>query len=455
MRGVRRRGHHQSNAAVCGRTLWAHSVVAEEMAALAALREAVAPVINAAGANTLHSGSRMRPEAFDAVEAVHGQFYNLLELLDAAGEAIVGLVDPAGQHPNLEAAAVCAGAATGMAIMAAAALTCGDASPARRAALPRTDGFASELVVQRSHSINYDQSWEITGGSLVFAGAAAGCTAVELEACVHPGRTAALLFLAEKPATLTLPEVVAVARKHSLPVLVDAASVLPSKTRLTQYLDEGAAMVCFKGGGAIRGPQSTGLVLGQRQLIAEARANGFPNQSIMRAAKVCKEEIFGLVAAVEGFMADDEPALLAGQTADMQRLATTLATAVPGVATRVVAVHPSSQEATPFCVIKLEGPRWSGAASAEAIAEQLCQVGQEPVYTQTYLPLLTDVVVWNAPACQAPREGEPRIFMSRLLLEVDELAVIAQMLQPGEAETIGAVLLRCLGEHASTPVSRL
>ena len=105
-----------------------------------------------------------------------------------------------------------------------------------------------------------------------------------------PGRTAGLLYLAEKggPGALSLPAVAAIAARHGLPVLCDAASVLPPKARLWKYLDEGADLVCFKGGGGIRGPQSTGLVLGGARWVAEARANAFPNQAVLRAAKVCR-----------------------------------------------------------------------------------------------------------------------------------------------------------------------
>ena len=84
-----------------------------------------------------------------------------------------------------------------------------------------------------------------------------------------------------------------------------------ARWRLSKYLAAGADMACYKGGAGIRGPQSTGLVLGKAEFIADCRENGFPNQSVLRAAKVCKEEIFGLIAAVEGFMAEDDEALTA------------------------------------------------------------------------------------------------------------------------------------------------
>ena len=171
---------------------------------------------------------------------------------------------------NLQATCICAGAATGMSLMAAAALTRGHSE--RRAQIPDTTGFPNELVAQRSHSINYDQSWQTTGAKLVFAGDEVGCTAEEFEARIGPA-TAGLIYLAEKPGTLSLPDLVEIAKAHGdLPVLVDAASVLggaEARWRLSKYLAAGADLVCYKGGAGIRGPQSTGLVLGKADYVLD------------------------------------------------------------------------------------------------------------------------------------------------------------------------------------------
>jgi seryl-tRNA(Sec) selenium transferase len=206
----------------------------------------------------------------------------------------------------VEAAAVCAGASAGMALMAAAALTRGD--PARVDQLPLTEeyGIPNEFIVQSSHVVSYEQAWMLPGARVVvvgshsednaipdggFAAEDCRCTEAELEAAIRPGKTAALLFAAEYGCSLDLPTVARIARKHGLPVLVDSASQLPPKTNLTKYLEQGATLCCYKGGGAIRGPQSSGLVLGSAKWVGFARQNAFPNRAIGRAMKICKEEI--------------------------------------------------------------------------------------------------------------------------------------------------------------------
>ena len=202
------------------------------------LSSKVTPMINAGGANTEKSGSHMRPEALEAITQASESFFSINELLDAGGEMVVRSIEEVnGPVANLEAAMICAGAATGMSLMAAAALSRGDSE--RRAALPRSEGFPNELVVQRTHSIAYDQSWETTGGRLVFAGDESGCERSEFVDKIGPN-TAALLYLAEKPGTLTLEDIVEIAAEHGgLPVLVDAASVLggaEARWRLSKYL---------------------------------------------------------------------------------------------------------------------------------------------------------------------------------------------------------------------------
>ena len=229
-------------------------------------------------------------------------FLAIPELLDAAGSLIARAIDP--ELRVVEAACVCAGASAGMALMAAAALSKGH--PERIDQLPLTaeNGIPHEFVVQSSHVVSYEQAWLIPGARVVVAGthntanaipdggfAAEDCycTEEEFESLIHPGKTAALLFAAEYGCSLDLPTVVRIAQKYSLPVLVDSASQLPPKVNLTKYLEQGATLCCYKGGGAIRGPQSSGLILGSAEWVAECRANAFPNRAIGRAMKICKE----------------------------------------------------------------------------------------------------------------------------------------------------------------------
>ena len=423
------------------------------------LAESVSPMINAGGANTEKSGSRMRPEALAAMNSAAGQyvppaplnnrlslrdaldrfnratrcwirFFSINELLDTAGEMVVELIEGHnGNVPNLQAACICAGAATGMSLMAAATLTCGKSE--RRAALPHTDGFPNELVAQRSHSINYDQSWQTTGAKLVFAGNEDSCSAEELQSAIC-NNTCGLIFLAEKRGTLSLEEIVQIGAAHDLPVIVDAASVLggaEARYRLSKYLAAGADLVCFKGGGGIRGPQSTGLVLGKADLVEECRLNAFPNQAVMRAAKVCKEEIFGLVAAVEGFMAEDDAELTVQDAARMQRIVDAVAE-IDGVVSSVIDKEDGSG---PKALINLRpSDGWRGPDAAP-ILEQLLN-HPHPGHPRLF--------------CGPPGEGysDPR---------PDAFTITAQMLEDGEEETVIEVLMVVLAEHAARASSKL
>ena len=387
------------------------------------LAEVVAPMINAGGANTEKSGSRMRPEALAAMNTAAGKFFSINELLDTGGEMVVDLIEAhSGKVPNLQAACICAGAATGMSLMAAAAMTRGNS--VRRATLPNTDGFPNELVAQRSHSIAYDQSWQTTGAKLIFAGNEDSCSVEAFKAAINRN-TCGLIFLAEKRGTLSLEEVVQIGAAHNLPVIVDAASVLggaEARSRLSKYLAAGADLVCFKGGAGIRGPQSTGLVLGKADLVAECRLNAFPNQAVMRGAKVCKEEIFGLVAAVEGFMAEDDGALAVRDAARMQRVADALEE-IDGVVTSVIDKHDGSG---PKALINLRpSDGWRGPDAAP-ILEQLLN-HPKPGHPRLF--------------CGPPGEGysDPR---------PDAFTITAQMLEDGEEDTIIEVLAEVLGAHA-------
>src|SRR6185295_12760244 len=125
-------------------------------------------------------------------------------------------------------------------------------------------------------------------------------------------RTAAVAYLVSPftspPGILTLPQVVEIAHRRGLPVIVDAASMLPPRENLGKFLRLGADLVSFSGGKGIRGPQSTGFLVGRRDLVRAAALNASPNQAIGRAAKTSKEEVVGLVTALELFLAEDEKA---------------------------------------------------------------------------------------------------------------------------------------------------
>jgi L-seryl-tRNA(Ser) seleniumtransferase len=217
------------------------------------------------------------------------------ELHLAAGSRIAELV-------GVDAAHVCAGAAAGIALMAAACMAGQD--PARIRRLPDTDGMKSRFVVQRAHRNAFDQSVRLAGGALVEIGADANV----LQGALQGDSVAAVFythawFCTDK--ALPLGTVTEIAHSRGVPVIVDAAAEVPPVENLWRFVKEGADLVAFSGGKAIRGPQSTGFVLGRQDLVEACRLNDNPKMGTGRPMKVCKEEIAGLVKAVELYVARD------------------------------------------------------------------------------------------------------------------------------------------------------
>ena len=273
----------------------------------------VRPVINASATLTRLGGSRMPRPVVEAMTAGAGAFVDLPELHRLAGERIAALTDN-------EACYVSSGAAAGIAMSVAACITGRD--PARIARLPSFDGPPAEVIIHRAHRNGYDHAARQTGATLIEIGMAHSTQRWELEAAIGP-RTACVLYFAGAhyaAGALPLPVVVEVARARGVPVLVDAAAQVPPIANLWRFTRElGADIAIFSGGKGLRGPQPSGLVLGRRDIVEACFANGNPNHSLGRPMKVGKEELLGIVAAVEWSLAQDEPALLAGYEATVAR----------------------------------------------------------------------------------------------------------------------------------------
>ena len=273
----------------------------------------VTPVINASATLTRLGGSRMPKPVMDAMAAGTEAFVDLVELQRRAGERIAELT-------GNEACYVCSGAAAGIAIAVAACITGTD--PAAIARLPHFDGPPAEVVIHRAHRNGYDHAARQTGAKLVEIGMAHSTQRWELEAAITPRTACVLYFAGAHYATGALPlsDVVEIAHERGVPVLVDAAAQIPPVAALWQYTRElGADVAIFSGGKGLRGPQSSGLVLGSRKIVEACYPNGSPNQSIGRPMKVGKEEMLGILAAVEWSLSQDEAAVLAAYEASVQR----------------------------------------------------------------------------------------------------------------------------------------
>lgn len=292
-------------------------------------------LINASGTNTVVGGSLMPERVLEAMIDAARSYVTLRDLQDRAGERIAELV-------GVEAALVSSGAAGGIALAAAACITGDDWDRIYR--LPDTAGLRNEIVVAASERPNYMyQAAEHVGARLVHVGSADAVTPEDFARAIGPKTAGVLLVvasldrarMASSGVTATVESVAKLARAAGVPVVVDAAAELPPVSRFRAFLEMGADVVIFSGGKAIRGPQCTGLVLGRRDLVRAAAMNNNPHSAIGRPMKVGKEEIAGLVRAVELYVARDEAAELAGWESAARYVAESLA-GISGVRAEVV-----------------------------------------------------------------------------------------------------------------------
>jgi D-glucosaminate-6-phosphate ammonia-lyase len=330
----------------------------------------VKPIIHGAGTTTRYSGSWLRPEVLEAMREASQVLVNIDELNEAAGEAIAHMI-------GAEAAFVTAGAAAGLVLQAAACIAGDD--PTKIIRLPETTGMQHELIIQRIHRFTYDQAFRQAGGVLVEVGLGRRTMPFELEAAITD-KTAAVVYLqspfTSPPGVLSLEEVCQIAHRHGVPVIVDAASMLPPRQNLRKYLQQGADLVNFSGGKGIRGPQSTGILAGRKDLIRAAALNASPNQGVGRPSKTSKEEIVGLVIALELFLAENEEAEIRRYRDVCQWIVNALSD-IAGI--RAVVEHDGVNRIIPHAVIYFE-PSWQGP-SGHDIREALVK-GDPHIYIQ-------------------------------------------------------------------------
>ncbi len=284
-------------------------------------RLGIRPIINASATLTRLGGSVMPEVAVKAMAEASQHFVPLDELQLRVGERIASLT-------NNEACYVSSGAAAGIAMSVAACIAGTDLGLI--AAFPYLENVAkNEVIIHVNQRNGYDYAARQTGARIVEIGG----TADDLRAAIGE-RTACILWFAGAhfaDGALPVEEVIAIGHEHGVPVVVDAAAQVPLVANLWHFTRElGADLAIFSGGKGLRGPQSSGLVLGRPDLVAGCRLNGSPNHSLGRPMKVGKEEMVGLLAAVEYALAQDEPAQLAGYEAIVQRWIDGLA-GLPGI----------------------------------------------------------------------------------------------------------------------------
>jgi L-seryl-tRNA(Ser) seleniumtransferase len=358
-------------------------------------RLGVEPVINVSGSVTRLGGAPMPAEVLAAFAEAAAEAVPLDRLHGAASRVIAELT-------GAEAGLVTAGAAAGLMLGAAAILARDDLGRMER--LPHADGFPHEFVVAREHRNGYDHAVRAAGATFVEVGfheivAGAGvrrAEAWEYAAAFGPN-TAGVLFVYGAESAPLLPQVAAEAHAAGLPVLVDAAGELPPRSNLRDLLATGADLVAYSGGKAIRGPQATGILCGQRDLVGSAalqmldmddhfelwdpppelidrgRFRGLPRHGIGRALKVSKEQIVALLTALRLFAGGAYDAELPVK----RRYLEEIAAALEGRPARCRLIDPADGQSLPLLEIVVD----AGAVGRSAL--EVCRRlrnGRPPVY---------------------------------------------------------------------------
>ena len=284
-------------------------------------------VINAASTKTRIGGSLIRPEAVEAMAKAAESFVRISDLQARASELI-------SEVTGAEAGYVASGAAACLTLGTAACMAREDLGAMNR--LPHAEDVPNEVIMPRTHRNGYDHAVRLAGARIVDVGNNGNHLGTdsknielwEIEDAINEN-TAAISYM-QKPYTQPdLADLCEVAHAHDVPVIVDAAAELPPKENLSKFVDAGADLVVFSGGKAIRGPQSTGIMAGRQELIESAamqhldmhvaeevweppenlidldRFGGVPRQGVGRPLKVGKEEIAGLIRALELFVEED------------------------------------------------------------------------------------------------------------------------------------------------------
>lgn len=351
------------------------------------------PIINASGTVTRLGGAPMHASTLAAMREAAESWVPIEQLQGAASNLI-------SEVTGAEAGMVTSGAAAGLTLGAAAIMTGEDLGLMER--LPQTDGSAHEFIMAREQRSGYDHAVRASGAKIVEVGfneivSGAGVRRTEIweyEAAIGE-RTAGIFYVFTNDSVPPLEEVVACAKRHQLPVLVDAAGELPPRSNLRWVVSTGADLVTFSGGKGIRGPQSTGILCGRQKLVGAAAlqmldmddhpelwqppeeliqrpaASGLPRHGIGRGMKVSKEEIVGLLTALKMFVKGEYVSDLEHYRNYLQTIQEVLAP----TSAKATIIESSDGERWPILEVQLKDPQHD----AFAICQNLRQ-GKPPIY---------------------------------------------------------------------------
>jgi uncharacterized pyridoxal phosphate-dependent enzyme len=265
----------------------------------------------------------MLPEVKSAMDEASRNFVRIHDLQEKVGQRLAEIT-------GAEAAFVTAGASAAL-CLATCAVTAGK-DPGKMNQLPDLTGMKSEIIIQKVHRNSYDHAFRMVGVKLVDV-----TTAEEIRRAINEKTAAIAMVLSHNSLghKVELDEMISLAHAAKLPLILDSAAEVPPAANLKTFVGMGADLVAFSGGKNLRGPQCSGLLMGRKDLVEAAYANSSPNNHFARIAKVGKEEIVGLLVAVELALQRDEDRQRQEWTAMLNRVANRLKQ-VPGVRTEFI-----------------------------------------------------------------------------------------------------------------------
>ncbi len=366
-------------------------------------RLGVKTVINCRGTWTYLSGSLEFPEVQAAQREASEHFVNMFELQHAASRRLSELT-------GAEAGMVTSGAAGAMASAAAACMAGSDSKFIWQ--LPDTTGLKHEVIMVGGRSA-FDNAIRLTGAKLVLAE-----SPQELANAIN--QNTAMIYTTHLDDELRAE--LAVAKKYKIPMLLDDAAGIPPIENIKLYAQMGIDMYTFSGGKGLRGPQCSGLLLGRKDLIEAAMLNTSPWEgAVCRAMKVGKEEIIGLLTAVETWLKADLSALNREWNARVERIAKLVAT-VPGVETNISI--PTDGNRYPTLHISWDEEAW-GFSVKDCV--QKLRAGD---------PVIEVAGADNPSIVTAVREGNPK-KNDKPSKERRKLELVSSTIQPNEAILVG------------------
>jgi len=371
----------------------------------------VAKIINAAGTYTALTASIMPPPVQAAVARAARYPVRLGELQKAAGEYLAKVL-------HCEGALVTAGAASALTLGTAACMTLGNRRAVHNIPTDLT-GLKTEVIVQKRHRYDYDHALRNCGATFVEVE-----TLAQYEAAFNDRTVMTNFFNAAEGGEISREDWVRVAHAHNVPCLNDAAADVPPISNLWNYTKMGFDLVAFSGGKGIRGPQNAGLLLGRKDLIDAAAQNNNPfSDTVGRGMKVSKEQIVGMVAAVDWFLSQTDAAM----EAEFRRRADKIAAQLKSIPTleATVAVPNLAANAVPHLLLRYDQSRVKIAPLA--VAEELRK---------------------GTPSIELnPLTGRPA--GAGLQNDVNTIVVGVWMLQPGEELIVARRLREVLAKAAA------